>query len=105
MRVFEYSTFRGLGGGAHGILDLVPVRQTVIASLISLKFGQPVRTREEVNLLFETHGRKKGTPTMGGVLIIGSVVIAALMWAQTDEPSSVAGHFYHRLSRRARVHG
>ena len=58
----------------------------MIRKLISLKFGQPVRTREEVNLLFETHGRKKGTPTMGGVLIIGSVVVAALMWARPTNP-------------------
>ena len=87
LRVFEYSTFRGLAAALTAFLISFLFGKQVIRKLISLKFGQPVRTREEVNLLFETHGRKKGTPTMGGVLIIGSVVIAALLWARpTNRP-------------------
>ena len=86
LRVFEYSTFRGLAAALTAFLISFLFGKRVIRKLISLKFGQPVRTREEVNLLFETHGRKKGTPTMGGVLIIGSVVIAALLWAKPTNP-------------------
>jgi phospho-N-acetylmuramoyl-pentapeptide-transferase len=54
----------------------------VIRKLISLKFGQPIRTKEEVNKLFELHGAKKGTPTMGGVLILGSVIVSSILWAR-----------------------
>ncbi|MGH8046474.1 MAG: phospho-N-acetylmuramoyl-pentapeptide-transferase, partial [Chthoniobacterales bacterium] len=54
----------------------------VIRKLISLKFGQPIRSKEEVHKLFELHGAKKGTPTMGGVLILGSVIISSLLWAR-----------------------
>lgn len=86
LRVFEYSTFRGLAAALTAFLISFLFGKKVIRKLISLKFGQPVRTREEVNLLFETHGRKNGTPTMGGVLIIGSVVIAALLWARPTNP-------------------
>ncbi len=86
LRVFEYSTFRGLAAALTAFLISFLFGKTVIRKLISLKFGQPVRTREEVNLLFETHGRKKGTPTMGGVLIIFSVVVAALLWARPTNP-------------------
>ena len=85
-RVFEYSTFRGIAAAFTAFLISVVFGKRVIRKLISLKFGQPVRTREEVNLLFETHGRKKGTPTMGGVLIIGSVVISSLLWAKPTNP-------------------
>ena len=49
----------------------------VIRKLISLKIGQPIRTADEVHRLAELHGGKQGTPTMGGVLVIGSVVIAS----------------------------
>ena len=86
LRVFEYSTFRGLAAALTAFLISFLFGKQVIRKLISLKFGQPVRTREEVNLLFETHGRKKGTPTMGGVLIIFSVVVAALFWARPTNP-------------------
>ncbi len=86
LRVFEYSTFRGVAAAFTAFLISVVFGKRVIRKLISLKFGQPVRTREEVNQLYETHGRKKGTPTMGGVLIIGSVVISALLWAKPTNP-------------------
>ena len=87
LRVFEYSTFRGLAAAVTAFLISFLFGKRVIRKLISLKFGQPVRTREEVNLLFETHGRKKGTPTMGGVLIIFSVVVSALLWASPTNPA------------------
>ena len=56
----------------------------VIRKLISLKVGQPIRTAEEVRRLAELHGGKQGTPTMGGVLIIGSVFISGVLWARPD---------------------
>lgn len=87
LRVFEYSTFRGVAAALTAFALSILFGKRVIRKLISLKFGQPVRTREEVNQLYETHGRKKGTPTMGGVMIIGSVVISALLWARPTNPA------------------
>ena len=58
----------------------------VIRKLISLKMGQPIRTKEEVNRLFELHGKKAGTPTMGGILIIGALLISALLGSRWDNP-------------------
>jgi phospho-N-acetylmuramoyl-pentapeptide-transferase len=86
LRVFEYATFRGVAAALTAFLISFVFGKYVIRKLISLKFGQPVRTREEVNQLYELHGRKQGTPTMGGVLIIGSVVVAALLWARPTNP-------------------
>lgn len=86
LRVFEYATFRGLAAAFTAFMISLIFGKWVIRKLISLKFGQPVRTREEVNLLYELHGRKQGTPTMGGVLIIVSVVVASLLWARPTNP-------------------
>lgn len=86
LRVFEYATFRGLAAAFTAFMISLLFGKRVIRKLISLKFGQPVRTREEVNQLYELHGRKQGTPTMGGVLIIVSVVIASLLWARPTNP-------------------
>ena len=105
LRVFEYSTFRGIAAAFTAFLLSVLFGKLVIRKLISLKFGQPVRSREEVNQLYETHGRKKGTPTMGGVLIIGAVVVSALLWARPTNPSVWLALFLHGLPRGARFRG
>ncbi len=52
----------------------------VIRKLISMKLGQPLRTEEEVRQLAALHAGKKGTPTMGGILIIASMAIAMLIF-------------------------
>ena len=59
----------------------------VIRRLIGLKVGQPIRTKEQVRELAELHGGKAGTPTMGGVLLLGSVVISTLLWARLTNHS------------------
>jgi phospho-N-acetylmuramoyl-pentapeptide-transferase len=58
----------------------------VIRKLISLKVGQPIRSAEEVHKLNELHGGKAGTPTMGGVMILGSVLIAVLICGRPLNP-------------------
>lgn len=58
----------------------------VIAILTALKAGQPIRQASEVHKLAELHGKKVGTPTMGGILIIGSAVISTLLFAHPGNP-------------------
>lgn len=82
LNVFQYITFRSISAAVTSFLLCLFFGNFVIRKLISLKFGQPIRTKEEVHKLFELHGAKKGTPTMGGILILGSVVISSLLWAR-----------------------
>lgn len=82
LNVFQYITFRAICAAVTAFLLCLIFGNRVIRKLISLKFGQPIRTAEEVNKLFELHGAKKGTPTMGGILILGSVIISSLLWAR-----------------------
>src|SRR6187455_2253801 len=84
--VFQYQTFRGFAACIIAFTLSLLLGDRVIRKLISLKIGQPVRTAEEVNKLFELHGKKAGTPTMGGVLIIGTLLISVLIWARWDNP-------------------
>jgi len=58
----------------------------VIRKLISLKVGQPIRTAEEVHKLADLHGGKAGTPTMGGIMILGTVFLAVLLCADMTNP-------------------
>jgi len=86
LNVFSYITFRSICAAATSFLISIFFGNWLIRKLISLKFGQPIRTRDEVRHLFELHGRKKGTPTMGGLLIIGSILIAVFLWARPTNP-------------------
>ena len=76
--VFQYQTFRAITACLLAFIISLAFGSRVIRKLISLKMGQPVRTEEEVHKLFELHGKKAGTPTMGGVLIIFALVVATL---------------------------
>ncbi len=80
LNLFHYHTFRAGGACLTGFLLSLIFGGRVIRKLISLKVGQPIRSAEEVNKLFELHGKKAGTPTMGGVLIIGTFIVSVLLW-------------------------
>jgi phospho-N-acetylmuramoyl-pentapeptide-transferase len=86
LNVFSYITFRAICAGVTAFVLSLLFGNFVIRKLISLKFGQPIRTAAEVHKLFELHGAKKGTPTMGGILLIGSIVISTLLWAKPENP-------------------
>jgi phospho-N-acetylmuramoyl-pentapeptide-transferase len=82
--VFQYISFRAIAAAITAFLLSLICGNWVIRRLISLKLGQPIRTKEEVHKLFELHGGKAGTPTMGGVLLLGAVVVSSLLWARPD---------------------
>ena len=79
--VFRYLTFRALLSvlTALGIgLLLGPI---MIRRLHALKYGQAVSTYAPDN-----HAAKQGTPTMGGLLILLSIGISTLLWADLSNP-------------------
>jgi phospho-N-acetylmuramoyl-pentapeptide-transferase len=86
LNLFQYVTFRAATAGLLAFMLSVIFGPRVIRKLISLKVGQPIRTAAEVHKLAELHGGKIGTPTMGGVLIIGAVIIATLVCARPLNP-------------------
>ncbi len=84
LNVFQYQTFRAAAACITAFLVVVLFGNKVILKLISLKAGQPIRTADEVHKLAELHGGKVGTPTMGGVLIVGGVLLSVCAWARVD---------------------
>jgi phospho-N-acetylmuramoyl-pentapeptide-transferase len=82
--VFFYVTFRAVAAAVTAFALSLIFGGWVIRKLTALKIGQPIRAAAEVHRLAELHGAKQGTPTMGGVLIIGSVFISSLVWARPD---------------------
>lgn len=86
LNVFQYITFRALLAGLTSFLICLLFGDALIRRLVKLKLGQPIRSAEEVHRLNELHGGKKGTPTMGGILLIGAVIVSTLLWSRPDNP-------------------
>jgi len=82
--VFLYVTFRAIAAAVTAFVGTLIFGNFIIRILTALKLGQPIRGAAEVHRLAELHGVKQGTPTMGGVLVIGAVFMASVMWARLD---------------------
>ncbi|NQU40087.1 MAG: phospho-N-acetylmuramoyl-pentapeptide-transferase [Lentisphaerae bacterium] len=81
LRVFRYITIRAVAGAGTAFLLTVLAGPWVIRQLKRLNVSQPERC-EEAPPLFELHGHKQDTPTMGGLLLIFSIVLSSLLWIQ-----------------------
>ncbi len=77
---FTYFSTRMILAAATAMLLTIFLGPRFIKKLYELKIGQPIRSVEEVPLLAELHGKKKDTPTMGGILILFSMAISLLLW-------------------------
>ncbi len=86
LNLFQYVTFRAATAGLLAFAISLLIGPRIIRKLISLKVGQPIRTAAEVHKLAELHGGKIGTPTMGGVLILASVLISTFICARVFNP-------------------
>ncbi|MDR1306433.1 MAG: phospho-N-acetylmuramoyl-pentapeptide-transferase [Treponema sp.] len=73
--VFQYLTFRGAYAALTTLLLCYLLGQPIIEALRKMRVGQSIRDDGP-----RTHLKKSGTPTMGGVMIILSVVLSALLW-------------------------
>ncbi len=81
--LFRYITFRAGGAFFTALIFGFLFGRPLIALLRKRqKFGQPIRDDGP-----ESHiVTKAGTPTMGGVLILGALVVSTLLWARLDNP-------------------
>ncbi|MCS4306125.1 phospho-N-acetylmuramoyl-pentapeptide-transferase [Rheinheimera pacifica] len=77
--VFSYLTFRAILGILTSLLLSLYLGPKLIARLQLMQIGQVVRNDGP-----QSHFSKKGTPTMGGLLILGSVLLSTLLWADLD---------------------
>jgi phospho-N-acetylmuramoyl-pentapeptide-transferase len=74
--LFTYVTFRMVGGAITATVIALLCGPMTIRWLRTLRFGQVVRQEGP-----ETHLKKAGTPTMGGVLILIATATATVLWA------------------------
>lgn len=77
LNVFRYITFRAAGAAVTALLMSLLMGPWFIEKLRSYQLGQVIREEGP-----ETHQGKAGTPTMGGLLILVSLLVPTLLWAK-----------------------
>ena len=83
LRLFRYITFRCMGAAITALVVSWWLGPKVIRWLTQLKFGQEYDDKaHEAGRLGARLLSKKGTPTMGGILIILALNFTTLFWAQ-----------------------
>ncbi len=83
LRLFHYITVRSAGASVTALILSWWLGPKIIRWLKHLKFGQEYSDRaEEAGGLAARVLSKKGTPTMGGVLIVTVLVFTTLLWAE-----------------------
>ena len=79
LNVFQYVTFRTAYAAITALLISLLFGGKLIEALREWNIGQQIREEGP-----QGHMVKRGTPTMGGVLIVGSVLISTLLWAKLN---------------------
>ena len=77
LNVFQYVTFRTAYASVTAMLIALLSGRVVIKALRKWNIGQQIREEGP-----QAHIAKRDTPTMGGLLVIASVVISTLLWAR-----------------------
>ncbi len=80
-RIFRYLTFRTAFATLTALLIALFIGPWVIEKLREFQIGQYVREDGP-----QSHLKKSGTPTMGGVLIIIAIVLPTVLWADPANP-------------------
>src|SRR6266705_4237515 len=76
LNVFNYITFRTAYASLTALLISLLLGPWLIARLREFQIGQHIREEGP-----KSHQAKAGTPTMGGILIVVSIVLPTLLWA------------------------
>ena len=76
---FVYSSTRMMLAALTSLLFTIYIGPRFIRKLYELKTGQSIRV-EDCPLLAELHQKKKETPTMGGILILSSMILSLILW-------------------------
>lgn len=86
--VFEYYSFRMSMAAITSLILTIFLGKAFIKKLYELKIGQPIR-KEECPLLGQLHAKKEDTPTMGGILILFSMLASLILWMDLTHPFTI----------------
>ena len=77
--VITYISFRAAGAAITALFICFLIGPKIIRTLIVFHFGETIRKNGP-----ESHHKKEGTPTMGGIIIILAIILPTFLWAKLD---------------------
>ena len=80
INILQYVTFRAVGAAITALIISFLMGPKIIRTLQNHHIGEEIRENGP-----STHYLKKGTPTMGGIIIILSIILPSILWAKLNE--------------------
>jgi phospho-N-acetylmuramoyl-pentapeptide-transferase len=84
LRLFQFISIRAIFAGITAIFIGFVLGPKLISALRTFGAKQAFRDKDEVGDLAALHEAKAKTPTMGGLLIFGSVLFSTILWAEPN---------------------
>ncbi len=78
--VFGYISFRAVGAALTALVISFLFGPKIIRILQSRQIGETIRLDGP-----ESHLKKEGTPTMGGIIVLLAVILPTLLWAKLTD--------------------
>ena len=79
--IFQYITFRSASAAIMALLISFILGPIIIRKLKAFQIGEEIRDFGP-----ESHLKKKGTPTMGGLIILSAIIFPTLLLADLNNP-------------------
>ena len=79
INILQYATFRAAGAAITALLISFLLGPKIIRTLQIHQIGEMIRKNGP-----HTHYLKEGTPTMGGIIIILSIILPSILWSKLD---------------------
>ena len=77
--IFQYITFRAAGASITALIISFLIGPKIIRTLSSHQIGEMIK-----DIGPKSHHIKQGTPTMGGIIILLSIILPTILWARLD---------------------
>ena len=77
--IFNYISFRGAGAAITALIISFLIGPKIIRTLSFYQIGETIRKSGP-----ETHLKKEGTPTMGGIIVLLAVILPTILWAKLE---------------------
>lgn len=90
--IFRYITFRAIMAALTAFIVSLILGPLVINLIRRLQIGEKV-IKDDSKKLDELHNKKRGTPTMGGLLILAAITFSVLLWADIFDRNIIIAMF------------
>ncbi len=79
LNIIQYISFRAIGAAITALMISFLIGPKIIRTLTIHRFGEKIRKTGP-----DSHLQKEGTPSMGGMIILLSIILPTILWAKLN---------------------